>query len=392
MYHIARKTAVGLMGFVAFAGLVGCGDDAAKTGGPKAVTACAATCGDGEYCSNGACVAPADTCDLVGFDATSEAAFARFAGGQTRMRFVASQLQQKDQTVDDLIYDKLIVEVDQGSFWQDGVPVAGTYDLVGTSEEGSPLFVRGHTYCTELDCAFTYIVKSGSLELTSPGAPGQPFQGFIRGLVLQQVRIDPDDGHLIEFSNGNTWCVGDIRLDTTVPTLPTAAGSCVAEGTGKNIGDNIRNITLTNCLGEEVDLHERCAKTEAVWIIASAGWCGACEAFVPVAAQRANELADKGLDLMVVVGENPAGAAPTLEYCKDYAGAHGLDPRQTYIDNDGKVSWPTLFGAINTYGNGSIGLPYNIVLDGRSMEYKWNSATGGGDLYQVQDELLARPK
>jgi hypothetical protein len=185
--------------------------------------------------------------------------------------------------------------------------------------------------------------------------------------------------------------VGDFRFDAEVPPLPTATGSCLETGSGMNIGDNIRNFSLTNCLGEVVDLHERCGKSEALWIIASAGWCGACEAFVPEAAARADELAAEGLDLIVVVGENTAGGEPSLEYCMDYAGSHDLDPRQTFIDHDGSHSWPVLFGAVNTYSNGSIGLPYNIVLDGRNMEYKWNSATGGGDLYNVQEELMARP-
>ncbi|MCC6621082.1 MAG: redoxin domain-containing protein [Deltaproteobacteria bacterium] len=346
-------------------------------------------CGDSDYCALGEC-ATAEGCDLVGFEPTSEAGFARYAGGQTRMRYVASQLQQDDQAVDDLIYDKLIIEINQDTFWAGGAPAAGTFDLGDTKEQTSPLFVRGYTFCNELDCAFPYVVERGTLELAEPGAPGAKFTGKITDLRLKQVRIDANTGEIKTFTNANTWCVGDYRFEVDVPALPTAQGTCLADGSGTNIGDNIRNFSLTNCLGEVVDLHERCGKSEALWIIASAGWCGACETFVPQAAERANQLADQGLDLIVVVGENNGGAQPSLEYCKDYAGSHGLDPRQTYVDHDGTHSWPVLFGAINTYSNGSIGLPYNIVLDGRSMEYKWNSATGSGDLYQVQEELMSR--
>lgn len=403
MYHIRNRHSVLLALFMLASGMVACGDGGGNDGNPDpndpkctcdgaqcGIDTCGKSCGEcagGEFCSSGAC-ALAEGCDLIGFTATSQAAYARFAGGQTRMRFVASQLKQVDQEVDDLIYDKLIIEINLDTFWGGGAPAAGTFDLVGTSETGSPLFVRGFEYCTELACAFPYVVEAGSLELSAPGAPGSALQGVIKGLKLKQVRII--DGAIHEFSNGKSWCVGDFRLNTQVPELPSASGACLAAGSGQNIGDNIRNFTLTNCLGEPIDLHERCAKSEALWIIASAGWCGACETFVPEAAARAASLADDGLDLIVVVGENTAGAKPSLEYCMDYAGSHDLDPRQTYIDHDGTNSWATLFGAINNYGNGSIGLPYNIVLDGRSMEYMWNSATGGGDLYEVQQGLMDR--
>jgi len=410
MYHtksfLARHALSGLLVFASSAAVVaaGCGDggDGARKGDNGQICTCdGAKCGldncgescggcsTGNYCADGACAA-AEGCSIVGFEASSEAGFARFAGGQTRMRYVASHLQQLDQAVDDLIYDKLIIEINQDLFWANGAPASGTFDLVGTGDQGSPLFVRGYTFCNELDCAFPYIVERGTLELEEPGAPGSPFRGKIHDLRLKQVRIDANTGEVKTFSNARTWCVGDYRFDVAVPALPTAQGTCLADGSGKNIGDNIRNFTLTNCLGEVVDLHDRCGTSEALWIIASAGWCGACEAFVPEAAARANQLADRGLDLIVVVGENNGGAQPSLEYCKDYAGSHGLDPRQTYVDHDGSNSWPVLFGAINTYSNGSIGLPYNIVLDGRSMEYKWNSATGSGDLYQVQEELMSR--
>ena len=175
-----------------------------------------------------------------------------------------------------------------------------------------------------------------------------------------------------------------------MPALSTAQGTCVAAGSGTNIGDNIKNYTLQNCYGDYVDLHERCGRSQAVWIVATAGWCGACKAFVPVAAARANELADQGLDLMVVIGENEQAAPPSLEYCLDYAAEEGVDPAQVFIDNDGVRSWPETFGAINTYSDGSIGLPWNAVLDGASMEYIWSSNAGTGDLYSVQDALLSR--
>lgn len=359
-----------------------CTCDGAKCGLDNCGESCG-TCSASNVCESGQCVV-AEGCDIVGFDSTNQAGFARVAGGQTRVRFVASNV------VVEPPFDKLVVEINHSRFFENGAPAAGTFPLEGTSAVGAPLFVRGYTYCNDFDCAFPYVVEAGTLQLEEPGTPGTRFSGWLRGLRLKQVRVSATTGEVIPFPSGKRWCAGDYRIDVEIPPLSTAQGTCVEKGTGINVGDNVRNFTLTNCLGEEVDLHARCGSSKAVWIVATAGWCGACESFVPVAAKRQKELESKGLELLVVIGENNGGGAPSLQYCKDYAGAKGLDPSATFIDNDGQRSWPVVFSAINTYSGGSIGLPWNAVLDGRSMEYVWSSNAGSGDLYAVQDELMSR--
>lgn len=379
----------------AFVALSACGDDGKTSSDGRTCSCNGATCGvdncghscgscdaDTEFCGDGVCT-PAEGCDLTGFEATNQAGVARYAGGQTRVRFTASNVDIEPP------FDKIVVELNQDAFFGEGAPAPGTFPLDDVNEVGSALFVRGYTYCNDFACAFPYVVDTGTLEIEEPGVPGTHFRGWLRGVKLKQVRIT-DSGDIQTMSNGKTWCVGDFRIDTEVPALPDAQGVCVTDGTGNKVGDNVRNFTLTNCLGEDVDLHQRCGKAEAIWIVASAGWCGACEQFVPEAANRQKELAEDGLDLMVVIGENASGLAPSLEYCMDYAGRKGLDPSSTFIDNDGTNSWPTLFSAIDTYSGGSIGLPWNAVLDGRSMEYIWSSNAGSGDLYSVQEELMNR--
>ncbi|PIE15710.1 MAG: hypothetical protein CSA66_08140, partial [Proteobacteria bacterium] len=324
-------------------------------------------------------------CDFYGFVSTNQAAFARYGGGLTKVRFTASNVVVQPP------FDKIVIELIHDQLFADGEAAGpATFDLAGTEAPGGPLFMRGYAWCNDYDCASTYVVQHGALELERVGAPGEPLAGYLRDVRLRQVRIDGDTGAVISFDKGKVWCVGDYRVETEVPPLSSAQGSCVEDGTGDKIGDNIRNFTLQNCHGDYVDLHERCGKHEAVWIVASAGWCGACESFVPLAVARHDELADQGLELMVVIGENAASGQPSLEYCKDYALAKGLDPATTYVDHDGTRSWPAVFGAIDTYSGGSIGLPWNAVLDGRSMEYVWSSNAGSGDLYGAQDALLAR--
>ena len=89
-----------------------------------------------------------------------------------------------------------------------------------------------------------------------------------------------------------------------------------------------------------------------------------------------------------MIGEDAAGNVPTLQYCMDYAAAKGVDPADVYIDH-GAHAWQTLFGAIENYTGGSIGLPWEGIVRGESMEYVWNSVTGEGSAMSVLDEVLA---
>lgn len=343
---------------------------------------CGSMCGDDKYCGDGACVAATD-CDTTGFGITTSAAFPRMAAGQLRVRYTISNV------VTEPPFDRLVMEINHRSLWPNGAG-PGKHDLVGTEVIGGPIFMRGQTACNDIECGFTWIAESGELDIRAPGLPEARFVATIRNLRLKQVRIDANTGEIKTFANARTWCVGDVHVDIAVPAVPVAQNTCVADGTGRNIGENIRNFTLTNCLGQEIDLHTRCGYSKATWFVASAGWCGACESFVPQAAVRAKAPENEGLDLIVVIGEDRLGAAPSLAYCREYALAKGLDPENTFIDHDGTNAWPVLFGAINTYSGNSIGLPWNAVLDGASMVYVWSSNAGEGDLYGAQDALLAK--
>lgn len=362
------------------------GGECSCAGATCGETTCGTTCGkgcaEGTYCGGGECLA-ADACDSTGFEITTAAAFPRMAAGALRVRFAISNVLTEPP------FDRVVMELNHRQLWPNGA-VAGDHDLVGTENTGGPIYMRGQTFCNDVECGFTWIVEEGTLEVSDPGLPEGRFTAKVRDLRLKQVRIDRNTGAIIEFSNAKTWCVGDVLIDVPVPAIPVSQGSCVADGTGRNIGENIRNFTLTNCLGEEIDLHARCGASKATWFVASAGWCGACEAFVPQAAARAKLPENEGLDLIVVVGEDRLGAKPSLAFCREYALAKGLDPANTFIDHDGVGSWPVLFDVLNTYSGSSIGLPWNAVLDGNSMTYVWSSNAGDGDLYSAQDALLGK--
>ena len=101
-----------------------------------------------------------------------------------------------------------------------------------------------------------------------------------------------------------------------------------------------------------------------------------------------NERKDEGFDIMVVIGEDTAGNPPTLEYCKKYAKDKGISPEQTFIDHNG-AAWGTMFSYVNNYSSGSFGIPWNVIFDGRSMEYAYSdTASGSEGRDQTRDRLL----
>ena len=95
-----------------------------------------------------------------------------------------------------------------------------------------------------------------------------------------------------------------------------------------------------------------------------------------------------GLELLIVIGEDGQEKKPTLQYCMDYAQQKGVDPARVYIDF-GNNSWDTLFGALESYGQGGFSLPWQGILRAQSMEYIWNSVVGEGSAMSVLDELFA---
>ena len=91
------------------------------------------------------------------------------------------------------------------------------------------------------------------------------------------------------------------------------------------------------------------------------------------------------MTLLTVYGETSSGMPPTAGECKAYADAKGLDAYLTFGGESGK----TLFTYVNNYGEGGFGVPWNLILNGNTLEYVWSSTTGTGDLYGTLDELAS---
>lgn len=174
--------------------------------------------------------------------------------------------------------------------------------------------------------------------------------------------------------------------DETVTPTAVYMDACVPDGTGVVTGDQVANLTLQNCYGEEVELHDYCGRRTAMWLIGSAGWCGSCESYVPQAASVFEQRRHEGIELFVIVSEDRQYNAPTREYCMQYAAEKNIDPSRVLMDPGFSQTW-ALISPTGGSG-GSVGLPWQSVLAPYDMTYTWNSQTDGGDAQSALNELL----
>jgi hypothetical protein len=273
-------------------------------------------------------------------------------------------------------------------------------------------------------CQKTFYADAGAIRLDAYDPNGGPFTGRLQGVVLREVTIDEETFESTVVTGGETWCIRDFAFESEVKGLPTSdrtQPNCVAEGTGVYLEDNIRNITYTNCLGEEVKLHDACGQAKAMWFIATAGWCSACADFIAsLVEQHGGSLSrakvaevTPGLDMLIVLGENRQSAKPTLEYCMEYATAAKLDPAMVVVDwTDAETTVPlvepdnaaigtnslgTTWAAINPYlvaddeGSVASGYPWWALLDARNMRYVWSDYAAREDFAAALTGLLSAP-
>jgi hypothetical protein len=104
---------------------------------------------------------------------------------------------------------------------------------------------------------------------------------------------------------------------------------------GVKSGNVAPNVTLYDCDGVAVHLHDLCSDS-AAYVVTHAGWCGTCSQFVQ--SGDANALYDKyeddGLAMWLVITSTESGQRPTTETCKAYRDQYGLQ-MTVLIDPDG---------------------------------------------------------
>ncbi|MCD4747897.1 MAG: hypothetical protein K8R59_00875 [Thermoanaerobaculales bacterium] len=162
---------------------------------------------------------------------------------------------------------------------------------------------------------------------------------------------------------------------------------CVAEGTGIYEGDNIADFSLSNCSGTSVSLHSRCSVAKGVLVVHVAGWDPAGTALIgSILSGMADELS-QGLDLMVVLGEDPAGQTPSFAYCAVFAAANSLSDNQIFIDGGWSLTRANIY-AYPTSGTDFM-IPWTGLLDGDNMLYVYGEGEGSGNLGSAVAQVMA---
>jgi len=287
-----------------------------------------------------------------------------------------------------------------------GATEAGTYPLTGSTYEDCSNCVVVRAGCTDSGCSKRFLVDQGDLVISQWDLAGGRFAGHLEGAKAHEVTIDADTYVSTLVPGGETWCLDGVAFDAEVPSLPVSdrtQPTCVNEGTGTILGDNIANFQLQDCLGRRVKLHGTCndADARALWLIGTTGWCTACHEFLSeFVADHGGALSrkivgeqTKGLDMLIFLGEDGNGQKPTAAYCQAYAEDLGLDPGMVLIDwSDTPVPLPIInepgmmvetnsLGTVWTYidpylmsegGSVATYYPWWAILRPRNMEYVWS--------------------
>lgn len=294
----------------------------------------------------------------------------------------------------------------------------GTYDLSGQSYDDCDNCVRVSSECSEGTCDAVYFISEGTLSITRWDA--EQLTATLEDAVLVEVNIHNSIA-VVPVVDGKRWCLDGLLIDIplTEADAPIAQSTeCVEEGTGSFVGHNVANLTLNNCNGDAVSLHDSCGVALSMWLVGTTGWCTSCGTILRSMAKARGGLLSResvaektpGLDMLIVLSEDPDGDPPTPAYCLEYATSHDVDPAMVLLDHDtaGAVvslvdppgePW-TFEGLAQTWShiNPYLGLepeggvvtvfPWNALLDGSNMSYYWSDSLDRGTFYSASSDLL----
>ncbi|MEC9466454.1 MAG: hypothetical protein VX834_11745 [Myxococcota bacterium] len=302
-----------------------------------------------------------------------------------------------------------LLYIDSFADWN-GPTVAGDYDLGGINYRDCGLCLLMFADCTSgQDCQTVYYADTGlvSIKNLDMSENGQVDIDLSR-VIFTEVTISNTDYTSTPVADARTWCIDHSFSGTfTDPDKPDVSGAtapevadaaCVVDGNGAGIGANLPDFTLTNCHGEEVNIHSLACSEEAsaVWFVASADWCGPCHAYADIAKERLDAGNQAGVVLVEVIGEDISGNPATLETCQGYADQHGLDYTHVFFD----AGWQALFGNLWPYPtvSGTMYYPWVGIARGGNLEYlyssQFNSADFPNDAYSGEgllDQLAGVP-
>ena len=286
------------------------------------------------------------------------------------------------------------IQIQSLSDWN-GPTTPGTYSLDGLNFADCGLCLLAYTNCTEDSCEKTLYAEEGELEITEIGtSDGDRFTARFKNVVFREVTIDDSTFRSTEVPDGQTWCINDVEI--TQEFSNPGAASCA--GPGMNcIGDSIPDYTLLSCAtGEMVSAHSLMDQEEkGLWMMLTAGWCSACSRTIPQVRSQEQRLAEVGVNVIYVMGEDSSYAEPDLAYCQRYASAYGEGALERfYIDFSQGRSFASTFDNLWPYTGpgGSFGLPWSGVVSSSMYNYEYIYADGAGvgDINNGINSLVGR--
>ena len=230
------------------------------------VDACGNPCGtcasEEAFCFSGTCQTE-DVCPSVAIEMVEQSAYRMDDKGTERLKFEATVTGSQFTSVE-IVSNREIAEV--------GSLGSGTYELVVDNLTNcDEVCVVAHMDCAKQECAFPYIVSRGTLELTSAGEAATRLVGTASELVLTQAYYDSKTRQYQILKKAESKCMDGFDFDAPLEQIVIEPTDCTPDGTGIQLGDEIADFTVTNCEGDEVNLHDNCG-AEALWLIAAADW------------------------------------------------------------------------------------------------------------------------
>ncbi len=109
----------------------------------------------------------------------------------------------------------------------------------------------------------------GRVEISALGATAEDrFTATLHAIQFVEATVN-GTGAVTPTPDGATWCLDGVVLDAE-PVHPNP--TCGITTDGNQLGSVIDDFSLVNCYGQWINLHDRCHKAEALWLVATAGW------------------------------------------------------------------------------------------------------------------------
>ncbi len=263
--------------------------------------------------------------------------------------------------------------------WNSENPQPGVYDLSGHDFSNCEFCVYSldRYYPSSGNYSTFYFADEGFVEVDSVGDAGETFSGTFHGVMMRQATLN-EDRTSTPTSGGKSWCANEHTFSAKL--LQPAA----------EVGEIASDFTLQNCGSEQrISMASLAQQTKALWLIAVAGWCSACAAYIPQVEEFTSQVSSDKITQIYVLGENSNEGRPTLNYCRQFAAQHNVDPNKVFIDHDGTNSFAELFSALDltTDSNGMFGLPWNAVLES-DMNYRYSDGATNENLSDIIESYL----